>query len=177
MKKARIQSIVFNALIAAIYIVLTLLLAPFSYSTQLLFIELRVSEILLVLTFYNKKYGSGVIIGCFLANLLGSSLGIIDWVFGTLQTALSVLTFYLVSNLPIKRIYSLLIGTLINSLHCGVIIGAVLTYTYCNIENAFVYFLLQFLGVFIGEFIMLIIGIFTFEMIFKNKNLKKIMCS
>ena len=73
MKKAQIQPIVFNALIAAIYIVLTLLLAPFSYSTQLLFIELRLSEILLVLTFYNKKYGSGLIIGCFLANLLGSS--------------------------------------------------------------------------------------------------------
>lgn len=177
MKKAQIQPIVFNALIAAIYIVLTLLLAPFSYSTQLLFIELRLSEILLVLTFYNKKYGSGLIIGCFLANLLGSSLGIIDWVFGTLQTALSVLTFYLVSKLKIKKIYSLLIGSLINSIHCGVIIGAVLTYTYCNIENAFAYFLLQFLGVFIGELIILIIGVILFEIVFKNKTLKKIICN
>ena len=92
MRNNKIQTLVFNAVIASIYVVFTLLFAPFSYSTKLLFIELRISEILLLLTFYNKKYGSGLIIGCFLANLLGSSLGIIDWVFGTLQTALSVLT-------------------------------------------------------------------------------------
>ena len=98
MKNNKIQNIIFNAVIASIYVVLTLVFAPFSYSTKLLFIELRISETLLVLTFYNKKYGPGLIIGCFLANILGSSLGIIDWVFGTLQTALSVLTFYLVNK-------------------------------------------------------------------------------
>ncbi len=175
MKNNKIQNIVFNAVIASIYVVLTLVFAPFSYSTKLLFIELRISETLLVLTFYNKKYGPGLIIGCFLANILGSSLGIIDWVFGTLQTALSVLTFYLVKKLPLKKISKLIVGSLINSLHCGLIIGAVLTYAYCDTSNYFAYFITQFLGVFIGEIIILSIGIFIFELAFKNKSFKKIM--
>ena len=70
MKKNNIQTLVFNSVIAAIYVVFTLVFAPFSYSTKLLFIELRISEILLVLTFYNKKYGPGLILGCFIANLV-----------------------------------------------------------------------------------------------------------
>ena len=72
MRNKKVETIVFNAIIAAIYIAFTLLFAPFSYSTKLLFIELRISEILLVLTFYNKKYGPGLILGCFIANLLGN---------------------------------------------------------------------------------------------------------
>ena len=95
MSNNKVKILVFNALIASIYIVLTLILAPISYSTKLIFIEFRLSEILLVLSFYNKKYGPGILVGCFLANLLGSTLGIIDWIFGTLQTGLSILTYYL----------------------------------------------------------------------------------
>ena len=174
MKNNKIQSLVFNAVIASIYVVLTLVFAPFSYSTKLLFIELRISETLLVLTFYNKKYGPGLIIGCFLANLLGSTLGIIDWVFGTMQTALSVLTYLLIKKLPLKQIPKLAIGTLINSIHCGIIIGGVLTYAYCDSNNYIAYFFTQFLGVFIGEIIILTVGIVIFELAFRNKSFKKI---
>ena len=175
MKKNNVQTLVFNALIAAIYVVLTLVFAPFSYTTKLLYIELRISETLLVLTFYNKKYGPGLIIGCFLANLLGSTLGVIDWVFGTLQTALSVLTYYLVKKLPFKKIVNLIIGSFINCLHCGLIIGGVLTYAYCDTNNYLMFFIIQFLGVFIGEVIILTIGILLFELMFKNKEFKRIM--
>lgn len=173
--KNNVKTLVFNALIASLYVVLTLVLAPFSYTTKLLFIELRLSETLLVLTFYNKKYGPGLIIGCFVANLLGSTLGIIDWVFGTLQTALSVLTYLLIKKLPLKNLTKLIIGSLINSVHCGVIIGGVLTYAYCDTSNVFVFFITQFLGVFIGEIIILSLGIVVFEIAFKNKEFKKIM--
>ena len=173
--KKNVKSLVFNALIASLYVVLTLVLAPFSYSTKLLFIELRLSETLLVLTFYNKKYGPGLIIGCFVANLLGSSLGVIDWVFGTLQTSLSVLTYLLIKELPLKNLTKLIIGSLINSIHCGLIIGGVLTYAYCDTSNVFAFFIMQFLGVFIGEVIILSLGIIVFEMSFKNKEFKKIM--
>jgi len=173
--KKNVKSLVFNALIASLYVVLTLVLAPFSYSTKLLFIELRLSETLLVLTFYNKKYGPGLIIGCFVANLLGSSLGVIDWLFGTLQTSLSVLTYLLIKELPLKNLTKLIIGSLINSIHCGLIIGGVLTYAYCDTSNVFAFFIMQFLGVFIGEVIILSLGIIVFEMAFKNKEFKKIM--
>lgn len=175
MKNKKIQTIVFNAIIASIYVVLTLLLAPFSYSTKILYIELRLSEILVLLPFYNKKYGPGLIIGCFLANLLGPSLGIIDLVFGTLQTALSVLTYYLIKKLPLKNIVKLILGSLINCLHCGIIIGAMLTFTYGEKVNYFPYFISQFFGVFIGELIILTLGIIIFETAIKNKTFKKLM--
>ena len=175
MSNNKVKILVFNALIASIYIVLTLILAPISYSTKLIFIEFRLSEILLVLSFYNKKYGPGILVGCFLANLLGSTLGIIDWIFGTLQTGLSILTYYLVKKLPFKTLTNLIIGSVINSIHCGLIIGAVLTYVYCDGTNYLPFFGLQFLGVFIGELIILIFGICVFSMAFKNKEFRRIM--
>ena len=175
MRNNKIQTLVFNAVIASIYVVFTLVFAPFSYSTKLLFIELRISEILILLTFYNKKYGSGLIIGCFLSNLLGSPLGIIDWVFGTFQTALSVLTYILINKTSFNRLAKLIIGSLINSLHCGLIIGGVLTYAYADGASLVPYFITQFIGVFVGEIIILIIGIIIFEIAFKNKGFRKIM--
>lgn len=175
MRNRNVESIVFNAIIAAIYVAFTLLFAPFSYSTKLLFIELRISEILLVLTFYNKKYGPGLILGCFLANLLGSELGYIDWVIGTSQTALSVLIYMLIKKLPLSNLKKVIIGSIINSIQCGLIIGAELTYVYCTNGEYLNFFILQFLGVFIGELIILGIGIAIFEIAFKNKSLKKIL--
>lgn len=175
MRNKKVENIVFNAIIAAIYIAFTLLFAPFSYSTKLLFIELRISEILLVLTFYNKKYGPGLILGCFIANLLGSDLGPIDWIIGTFQTALSVFVYYLIKKLPLSNLKKVIIGSIINSIQCGLIIGAELTYVYCDSSNYFSFFLLQFLGVFIGEIIILTIGIIIFEIAFKNKELKRLL--
>ena len=168
MRNRNVESIVFNAIIAAIYVAFTLLFAPFSYSTKLLFIELRISEILLVLTFY--PWGGNYVRtakGCFLANLLGSELGYIDWVIGTSQTALSVLIYMLIKKLPLSNLKKVIIGSIINSIQCGLIIGAELTYVYCTNGEYLNFFILQFLGVFIGELIILGIGIAIFEIAFK----------
>jgi uncharacterized membrane protein len=69
------------ALIAAIYAVLTLVLAPISYG----FIQFRVSEMLTVLPFLFPGASWGLFIGCALANIY-SGLGIYDVVFGSLAT-------------------------------------------------------------------------------------------
>jgi len=73
-------------IVAAIYVALTLLVTPLSYGP----IQLRFSEILLLLCFFNPMYGVALIIGCFLANL-ASPLGWLDWVFGTSHTIIAVL--------------------------------------------------------------------------------------
>jgi hypothetical protein len=80
-----------------------------------------------------------------------------------------------VKKLPFKKIVNLIIGTSINCLHCGLIIGAVLTYIYFDGGNQFFFFITQFLGVFIGEVIILTLGIILFEIMFKNKDFKRIM--
>ena len=81
-----IQEISFNALIATVYVVITVLVTPLSYGP----IQLRFSEILVLFCFFNKRYGTGLTLGCLIANLF-SPLGFIDVLFGTLATALACL--------------------------------------------------------------------------------------
>ena len=82
-----------NALLAAIYAVLTLCLEPLSYGP----IQVRISESLTLLAFYDKKWVPGLTVGCFLANL-GSPFGITDMVIGTLATFLGVFPMHMCPN-------------------------------------------------------------------------------
>ena len=72
-----------SALIAALYVVLTVLAAGFDLASGA--IQVRFSEMLTVLPFFTPAAVPGLAIGCFLANILtGSALP--DIVFGTLAT-------------------------------------------------------------------------------------------
>lgn len=84
MKRISTNDIVFNALIAALYVVLTLLTYPISY----LGIQFRFAEILVLLCFWRKDYSIGLVIGCAIANL-ASSIGLVDVGFGTLATLIA----------------------------------------------------------------------------------------
>lgn len=75
-----------TAMIAAIYAALTLLIAPLAYGA----VQFRFTEIMVLLAFADPLYVPGLLIGCFLANLLGVG-GITDAVFGTLHSAVSLL--------------------------------------------------------------------------------------
>ena len=93
---ASVQRMVHCAVIAAVYVVLCLVLAPFSYGA----IQVRVAEALCLLPVFGAEYIIGVTLGCFLANLFGST--IIDVIFGTLATLLACLVTYRLRNLRIK---------------------------------------------------------------------------
>ena len=54
--------------VAAIYVVLCLALQPLSYGA----VQVRVAEALCLLPVFGAEYIVGVVLGCFLANLLGS---------------------------------------------------------------------------------------------------------
>ena len=56
--------------VAAIYVVLCLALQPFSYGA----VQVRVAEALCLLPVFGVEYIAGVVLGCFLANLLGSTI-------------------------------------------------------------------------------------------------------
>ena len=91
-----VQCLVRCAVIAAVYVVLCLVLAPFSYGA----IQVRIAEALCLLPVFGAEYIIGVTLGCFLANLFGST--IIDVIFGTLATLLACLVTYRLRNLRIK---------------------------------------------------------------------------
>ncbi|MGO4937831.1 QueT transporter family protein [Fundicoccus sp. Sow4_H7] len=69
------------ALVAALYVVLTIMVAPIAYGA----LQMRVSEILNYLGLYNRRYIYAVTLGVFIANLF-SSAGAIDMVIGTSAT-------------------------------------------------------------------------------------------
>lgn len=96
MKKMSVNRLVRCAVIAAVYVVVCLVLAPFSYGA----VQVRVAEALCLLPVFGAEYIIGVTLGCLLANLLGST--VIDVVFGTLATLLACLVTYKLRNVRIK---------------------------------------------------------------------------
>lgn len=102
-----------TALIAALYVVLTVALIPLAYGP----IQLRLSEMLNNLTVFNKRYIWAVTLGCLIANLW-SSMGVVDVVFGTLGTlVMTSISWFLskrTSSVPLKLIISVVVCTLMS---------------------------------------------------------------
>ncbi|MCL2080744.1 MAG: QueT transporter family protein [Oscillospiraceae bacterium] len=121
MKRFTTLSITRMALLAAIYAALTLALAPISFGQ----FQIRVSEAMTVLPFFFPEAVPALFVGCLLANLLGTlmgvSLGVLDIVFGSLATLLAA---YLTSKCK-KLWLAPLPPVVINA----VVIGALLAYT------------------------------------------------
>ncbi len=90
-KKAKF--ITLSAMIAAMYVVLTLISSMFGLSNGML--QLRLSEILTVLPAFTPAAIPGLFIGCLLANFLSASLPT-DIIFGSLATFIGAVgTYYL----------------------------------------------------------------------------------
>ena len=95
-KSMSVKRLVRCAVIAALYVVLCLVLQPFSYGA----VQVRVAEAFCLLPVFGTEYIIGVTLGCFLANLLGST--VIDVIFGTLATLLACLVTYKLRNVRFK---------------------------------------------------------------------------
>lgn len=120
-----VKRLVRTAIIAALYVVLTLVLAPISYGN----IQFRVSEIMVLLAFFDPFYIGGLTLGCFIANILGPN-GVADVIFGTLATFISVYAISLTRKFGKNNKASLIIASLWPTIFNGVIIGWMLNYLY-----------------------------------------------
>lgn len=74
-----------GAMVAALYAALTLGLAPVSYGA----VQVRVSEFMTLLAFYDKGLIPGLTLGCLISNV-GSPFGITDMLIGTSATFLGL---------------------------------------------------------------------------------------
>ena len=97
-----------NSIVAALYFVLTLVTAPFSF----LGLQFRVAEILVLLCFFRKDYTIGLTLGCLLANLF-SPLGWPDIVFGSLATLLSCVAISFMKQLFIATLFPVVFNAFI----------------------------------------------------------------
>ncbi len=96
MKNLSVRKLARCAVVAAIYVVLCMALQPLSYGA----VQVRVAEALCLLPVFGAEYIAGVVLGCFLANLLGST--IVDVIFGTLATLLACLVTYQLAKVRVK---------------------------------------------------------------------------
>ena len=90
MKENKTRNLVFGALIAAIYVVLTMAFRPISYGP----IQFRISEALCVLPFFTPAAIPGVTLGCLISNLLGGAV-MMDVIFGSLATLIGAIGSWL----------------------------------------------------------------------------------
>lgn len=97
-----------NAILAALYVVFTTI-NPIGSGA----IQLRVSEMLCVIPFFNRKYIPGLIIGMAIANMF-SSLGPIDVLVGVSISAIAYTISYFIKNIWVNVFqYSLLCAIIV----------------------------------------------------------------
>lgn len=156
--KISTKRLVTVAAVAAIYAVLTIALAPISYGN----IQFRVSELLVLLAFFDPFYIGGLTLGCLIANLLGPN-GIMDVIFGTLATFISLSAISLTAKLTKGSKVGLIIASLWPTLFNAVIIGWMLHYL---LELPLVLTMLQ---VGFGELVVVtLVGVPVFMLIMKK---------
>lgn len=100
--RSKIVYLVQAAMIAAIYVVLTYLFAPFSFGE----VQVRISEALTVLPAFTPAAIPGLFVGCLIGNILGGAI-LPDIVFGSIATLLGACGTYLFcrGNVEGKRKY------------------------------------------------------------------------
>ena len=152
MKNKKVHVIAMYAMFAAVYAVLTILISPIAYGA----VQMRLTEIIVLLACYNKKFIPGLTIGCLLANL-ASPMGLYDICFGTAATLIACLGMYYFKNV--------FVGAFIGGAVNGLIVGLEL---YLALELPF---MINAFYVFVGEFVVLVIGAILFKCLEKNKTL------
>ena len=142
-----------GAVIASLYVVLTLVFAPVSFGL----VQVRVAEVLTILPMFTPSAVVGLFIGCLLANLIGGAV-VWDILLGSLATLIGAVFAYVLRFnrwlVPIPAVVS-------NSL----IIPVVLRYGYGMTE--FPYWLMA-LYIAVGE----VIGCYIFGELFATALLK-----
>ena len=155
------------AMIAAVYTVTSLALAPFSFSN----IQVRIAESLTMLPLIYKNGIWGVTLGCFLTNLIGALTGVnptgyLDAVIGTLATLIAAVITYRCRDMKTGKLplVSMLAPVVLNF----VFVGAELAFLFMP-ENVLLGMLIFGAEVAVGEIIAVMIGWILVEALRKTK--------
>ncbi|MCL1875785.1 MAG: QueT transporter family protein [Synergistaceae bacterium] len=129
----KIRDIARGAMIAALYIAVTMLFAPISFGE----VQLRVSESLTLLPFYMPEAVPALFVGCLIANFIGG-LGLWDVIFGSGATLLAALLSSKMPNLwlaavPPVIVNMFVIGTI---LHLIIDVPLLAAYLYVGLGQA-----------------------------------------
>ena len=119
MKNKNVTFLTQAAMIAAIYVVLTYVFAPFSFGE----VQIRISEALTILPLFTPAAIPGLFVGCLVGNILGGAI-LPDIIFGSIATLIGAIGTYTLRQQ--KPVY----GTLPPIIANIVIVPFVLRYGY-----------------------------------------------
>lgn len=128
----KIKTLVINALVAAMYLVVTAIIAPFGFAN----IQFRLSELFNHLIVLNKKYFFGIVIGVLLANFFFAPMKQ-DMIFGVLHTAISLGITLFFTKFISNKIVLMFINTVVFSFNMFII--AYMLKIYANLPEAFMF--------------------------------------
>lgn len=139
MKKSKAYFIAQAAIIAALYVVLTMFINAFNLANGA--IQVRISEALTILPFFTPAAIPGLFIGCLLSNILTGAL-IWDVIFGSIATLLGAIGTYLIGRMKhpsqnVTRFLTPIPPIVANT----IIVPLILTYAY-QIPGGLVFFML-----------------------------------
>lgn len=112
----KVKTMVVNAVVAALYVAVTSIIAPIAYGA----IQFRISEVFNHLAVFNRKYIIGIVAGVFIANLF-SPLGWYDIVFGTAHSFISLGAMVLLTRKTTNVWVKMSINTLMFVIFSGII--------------------------------------------------------
>ncbi|MFC7393443.1 QueT transporter family protein [Scopulibacillus cellulosilyticus] len=143
----KVKTLVGNAIIAALYIVVSMLIQPFGFKV----IQFRISEMFNHLVVFNKKYIFGIVLGVILTNLFFSPMVAYDLIFGVGQSVISLIITIILARF-IKNIWvRMAVNTVVFTITMFLIA--------LELHLAFhVPFLWTWLTTAIGEFVVMAVG-------------------
>src|SRR5699024_9941547 len=112
----KVQTLIINALIAALYFVITWLEAPFGFTH----IHLRISEFVIYFILFNKKFFFSIVGVVFLDNLFLSPMKV-NLIFGLAHSIISLLITMLISRYIKSKITLMWINSIVFSFNMFII--------------------------------------------------------
>ena len=107
--KFGVRKLAEGAMIAALYVVLTLVFAPISFGP----VQMRIAEMLTIMPLFTSAAIPGLFVGCLLGNIIGGAI-IPDIIFGSLATLIGAVFGYMLrSNRWLVPIPAVISNTLI----------------------------------------------------------------
>ncbi len=93
--RKQIRFVVFNGIVAALYVVFTAPFANIAYGP----IQVRIAEVMAIFTIFSWGMIPGVTLGCFIANLINpGNLGPVDVIGGSLATLIAGILSYFIGK-------------------------------------------------------------------------------
>jgi len=163
----KLKTLLINAVIAALYFVLTATVAPFGFTN----IQFRISELFNHFIVFNKKFFWGIIGGVFLANLFLSPTKV-DLIFGLSHTIISLCITMLFARVIKNKLTLMFINSVVFSFNMFII--AYMLKVFLRLEGTFM-FLWITSG--ISEFIMMVVAIPVVYFLQKRINIKQLLAA